>query len=249
MAEHVVVHGDTLWGIARQHGIRYWPNIYFATENNEFRESHPNPDLIYPGDRVEIPPATAIEPMERHPMLVHRRIPLFTQSAETCWRATGKMLYMRRHQTATAEASFDAAIGQEYRTMETGLASSRWMDFYGTRLGMQEARIQSPGELHALIARHGPVIVAIGDGPSAHSMVMAGYDLYQGRWFVLDPAAGESMTFEPLEITAGAGAASSTVTSPARLTDFHTGPATWENMGRWLWIMDTTVHAQVYYYE
>ncbi|MBW2739662.1 MAG: LysM peptidoglycan-binding domain-containing protein [Deltaproteobacteria bacterium] len=37
MSQHTVQQGDTLWEITRRHRIRYWPNIYFATENNAFR--------------------------------------------------------------------------------------------------------------------------------------------------------------------------------------------------------------------
>lgn len=245
MAEYTVQRGDTLYGIARSHGIRYWPNVYFATQNNAFRQSHPNPDRIYPGDRVFIPSATSIAPMERRPLLVHRDVPLFTQSAETCWRATGKMLYCRRHPVATNEADFDRIIGEEYRELASGLQSSRWRDFYGSRLGMTEATIASPNDLHYLIGRYGPVIAAVGDGQSAHSMVMPGYDLFRGRWFLLDPAAGEQLDFAPMVVTAGSSSAAS---GGDRLTGYRTAPATWANMGRWLWILDTTVHQKVYHY-
>ena len=117
---------------------------------------------------------------------------------------------------------------------------------------MTETRIASPNDLHYLIATSGPVIVAVGEGASAHSMVIAGYNLYQGRWFVLDPAAGEQLDFEALEVTADSGSGSSSPpprpSGGARLTGYRTGPATWTNMGRWLWILDTTVHALVYHY-
>lgn len=248
MSVHIVQRGDTLYGIARRNGIRYWPNVYFATENNGFRRSHPNPDRIAPGDRIFVPPRSAVEPMERHPKIVHGDVPLFTQRAETCWRATGKMLYCRRNRGRDAEAEYNRLIGERYRTMAEGLQHTEWRSFYVGRLHMEEATIASPNDLHRIIASHGPAIVAIGDDASAHSMVMAGYDLFQGRWFVLDPAAGERLTFEGDVITAGGGASSSS-SGPTRLTDYSTGPATLENMGRWLWILDTSVHQLVYYYR
>lgn len=254
MPEYIVQRGDTLWRIARNHGIRYWPNVYFATQNNAFRQTHPNPDLIYPGDRIFIPQRSAIAPMERHPVMVHRDIPLFTQSAETCWRATGKMLYFRRHPVRTAEENFDSVIGSNYRDQETGLSHTQWHDFYCSRLGMRETQIASPNDLHYIIASHGPAIVAIGGGSSSHSMVMAGYNLYRGQWFVFDPAAGEELQFAPDVITVRRGSSASTATQEAetteasRLTGYRTAAPTWANMGRWLWILDTTVHEKVYYY-
>jgi LysM repeat protein len=67
MPEHIVRHGDTLSGITHRYHIRYWPNIFLAPENYAFRDAHPKPDLIFPGDRVQIPSAASIAPMERKP--------------------------------------------------------------------------------------------------------------------------------------------------------------------------------------
>jgi hypothetical protein len=245
MSEYRVVAGDTLSSIAGRHGIRYWQNIYLATENTDFRNTRTNPDLIYPGDRIQIPDREAIRPMEQHPKLVHRDSPLFTQSEETCWRATAKMLYLRQHPTST-EARFDERIGQRYRALETGLASEFWSDFYTRALGMTETTITGPNDLNRLIATRGPVIAAIGAGARSHSMVVAGYGILRGRWLVLDPAAGSELIFGPDEIIVGGG--SSTVAPQAAQDIFRAGPATWENMSSWLWIFDTTIHARVFHY-
>ena len=249
MSEYVVKSGDTLWGIARSHGIRYWPNIYFATENNAFRSSHPNPDLIIPKEKMFIPSKSSITPMELHPVKVHRDIPLFTQSLDTCWRATGKMLYCRRYPSKTAEEDFNNLIGEEFLKMEKGLEFSRWHEFYCLHLGMAEAKIASPNELHYIIGSRGPAIVSIGAGSTTHSMVMAGYDLYKGRWLTLNPAAGEKLEFDDDVITVGPSITPSTAdTGAARLKGYKSGPATWENMSKWLWILDTTIHEKIYYF-
>jgi hypothetical protein len=246
MTEYIVAQGDTLSGIARRHGVRYWQNIYLAARNEAFRNQQPAPNRISSGDRIHIPDRTTIFPMERHPSLVHRDIPLFTQSAETCWRATGRMLYRRKY-PRVREGHFDTLIGDRYRTLEKGLGSELWRDFYVRVLGMTETIIVSPNDLHRLLATRGPVIAAIGDGNSAHSMVVAGYDILRGRWLVLDPAAGEVMTFADEVIDVGGNRA--TVNSGVtRLDEYHTGPATWENMARWLWIFDTTIHQRIVHY-
>jgi LysM domain-containing protein/papain like cysteine protease AvrRpt2 len=248
MGEYVVVSGDTLSRIAGRHGIRFWQNIYLATENARFRSARANPDLIRPGDRIHIPDRDGIRPMERHATLVHHDVPLFTQSSETCWRATGKMLYLRRFPRSN-EAEFNTRIGPRFQSLEVGLASSYWSDFYTRALGMTETRITGPNDLHRIIATRGPVIAAIGSGDSAHSMVVAGYDILRGRWLVLDPAAGEELTFAEEEIVVGGSSSSpSSSSSGATLTGFRTGPATWENMSRWLWIFDTAIHERIFHY-
>ena len=90
MPDYVVKPGDTLWGIAKANGIRYWPNVYFARENNQFRADRSDPNRTWPGDHVFVPDLKSIAPMEREPVKVYKEIPLFTQSSETCWRVEGR---------------------------------------------------------------------------------------------------------------------------------------------------------------
>ncbi len=247
MSEYVVVWGDNLSRIAARLGIRYWQNIYLATENASFRGARPNPDVIRPGDRIHIPDRDSIRAMERHPTLVLRDVPLFTQSSETCWRATGKMLYLRRFPRSN-EAEFNTRIGSRFASLETGLASAYWSDFYTRALGMTETIIAGPNDLHRTIGTRGPVIAAIGSGESAHSMVVVGYDIFRGRWLVLDPAAGEELTFADDVVVGESSSSPASSSSGATLTDFRTGPATWENMSRWLWIFDTSIHQRIFHY-
>lgn len=52
---YVVRRGDTLVRIARDHGFDSWRTIYNHPDNARFRSSRPNPDRIFPGDRIVIP--------------------------------------------------------------------------------------------------------------------------------------------------------------------------------------------------
>ncbi len=55
---HTVVRGDSLSKIARKYGVSSWRALYDAPENAAFRAMRPNPNLIYPGDRLQIPART-----------------------------------------------------------------------------------------------------------------------------------------------------------------------------------------------
>src|SRR5947207_1978429 len=52
---HIVRRGDWLSRIAKKYGYRNWVVIYEAPENSEFRRKRPDPNLIYPGDKIVIP--------------------------------------------------------------------------------------------------------------------------------------------------------------------------------------------------
>jgi hypothetical protein len=55
MAIYTVKRGDTLSSIARQHGIGSWQALYNDPSNVAFRAKRPNPNLIFPGDQINIP--------------------------------------------------------------------------------------------------------------------------------------------------------------------------------------------------
>lgn len=53
--QYVVVRGDCLSGIAADFGFSDYRIIYDDASNAEFRRLRPNPNLIYPGDAINIP--------------------------------------------------------------------------------------------------------------------------------------------------------------------------------------------------
>ena len=56
---HTVKRGECLSSIAKAYGFADWRRIYDAPDNATFRQTRPNPDLIYPGDVVSIPDTTS----------------------------------------------------------------------------------------------------------------------------------------------------------------------------------------------
>jgi hypothetical protein len=52
---YTVKRGDTLTRIANRHGFRNWRAIYDHPDNAGFKRLRPNPNLIYPGDVIQIP--------------------------------------------------------------------------------------------------------------------------------------------------------------------------------------------------
>jgi N-acetylmuramoyl-L-alanine amidase len=59
---HTVVQGECLASISQQYNFLNYRTIYDAPENEDFRLKRPNPNIIYPGDRLYIPDkATRLE--------------------------------------------------------------------------------------------------------------------------------------------------------------------------------------------
>ncbi len=53
--EHVVKQGETLSGIAREHGFADWRLVYNHASNAELRKKRPDPNVLYPGDKIQLP--------------------------------------------------------------------------------------------------------------------------------------------------------------------------------------------------
>ncbi|HKU97778.1 MAG TPA: hypothetical protein VJR58_20985 [Vineibacter sp.] len=54
-AEYIVKKGDNLTKIAHDHGFDDWRTIYNSPENAGFKAKRPDPNLIFPGDKIMIP--------------------------------------------------------------------------------------------------------------------------------------------------------------------------------------------------
>ena len=66
MKTYTVVQGDNLSKIARRNGLGSWRDIYYHQANASFRESNPNPNLIYPGDIIHIPSPEEVIPTQHN---------------------------------------------------------------------------------------------------------------------------------------------------------------------------------------
>ncbi|MGH8003256.1 MAG: PGRP and LysM peptidoglycan-binding domain-containing protein [Limisphaerales bacterium] len=52
---HKVKQGESLPGIAKQYGFTDWKKIYDHPENQDFKKKRPNPNILFPGDKINIP--------------------------------------------------------------------------------------------------------------------------------------------------------------------------------------------------
>jgi N-acetylmuramoyl-L-alanine amidase len=55
MATHKVEEGQTLYTIAHSNGFANWRTIYDHPSNEELRAKRPNPQVLQPGDIIQIP--------------------------------------------------------------------------------------------------------------------------------------------------------------------------------------------------
>lgn len=53
--QYTVQEGDCLSSIATAFGFADWRTLYDAPENADFKKKRPNPNIIYPGDKLVIP--------------------------------------------------------------------------------------------------------------------------------------------------------------------------------------------------
>src|SRR6266496_3254963 len=73
---HTVKQGECLSSLAAAHHLAAWSVIYNHAGNTKFRQEHPNPNVIYPGDLLYIPdpgPVSKAEPTDqKHTFLLKR---------------------------------------------------------------------------------------------------------------------------------------------------------------------------------
>jgi N-acetylmuramoyl-L-alanine amidase len=78
---HVVVQGECLSAIAQRYGFRNYRTLYDHPANARLRRARPNPNVLFPGDRIVIPDRTRREhdvPTARgHQFRVHSSTKVF----------------------------------------------------------------------------------------------------------------------------------------------------------------------------
>jgi hypothetical protein len=195
MDVHTVKRGESLSAIARQHGIRFWANMYLAGENDGFRQKRPNPDLIQPGDRIIIPSRASIARLEARAEVNHTLPKLFTQpTLDLCWQACAKMLYYWKNRGGNAEADFKNSLGTDY-DKPGGLQMQSRIPVL-SKLGMRSVNVTNINQLHEILSVKGPLWVAEING-GAHAQILTGYNLMNCTWYLLDPLGkGMAITFD-----------------------------------------------------
>lgn len=77
---YTVKQGDYLAKIAKKHGMADWRRIYEHEENVNFRKKRPNPDLLYPGDKIFVPDKESKEESciteKKHSFILQKARPL-----------------------------------------------------------------------------------------------------------------------------------------------------------------------------
>ncbi|MCP4137213.1 MAG: hypothetical protein GY754_39960 [bacterium] len=60
-----IEQGDYLHKIARKHGFHNWEPIYDHDKNKDFKKKYPDPNIIYPGEKLYIPSKDELEKKEK----------------------------------------------------------------------------------------------------------------------------------------------------------------------------------------
>jgi len=102
---YVVKQGDCLSSIAKQFGFADWRRIYDDPQNAAFRKLRPNPNLIFPGDRLVVP--------DREPKEVGR-----ATNARHTFRTKGAQ--KTRVRLKLKDADDEAFAGRKYRLVIDG---------------------------------------------------------------------------------------------------------------------------------
>lgn len=113
---YTVQRGDTLTKIANRHGFRNWRAIYDHPDNAGFKRLRPNPNLIYPGDVIQIP---ATSTPTAHPAVIPGPPVLITDD-KCCFLATNK------------ECPYTGPSKSNY-TCPSGYVKHHWLCTEGTR--------------------------------------------------------------------------------------------------------------------
>jgi hypothetical protein len=94
MAVHIVVQGESLYTIAHAYGF-LWETLWLHEGNASLRSQRENPEVLLPGDRIEIPKRTAKELSgatdTKHTFQKQGTLGLLRLCIETCGKPQGHL--------------------------------------------------------------------------------------------------------------------------------------------------------------
>jgi hypothetical protein len=201
MSIYIVKRGDTLSAIAKQHGLKSWQDLYNHPSNAQFRSKRPNPNMIHPGDRLNIPSTSAPRRIANY---VVPRMQLIRQTTTMgCWYASARMLVAwRRGRRQASDASVldpsEDLVSAAQRAANTGITDAEIVGL-AKRLGMKLVPPMSPTPeaIEQWLRDFGPLWT----NGSTHITVIAG--IRGDQLFVYDPAQS-SPTWSPMAWYVGA---------------------------------------------
>lgn len=195
VTKHTVKPGETIFAIASQYGIMYWPNLFWAPQNHPLamqRKDHRN---LKAGDVLTIPAKATLAALESRPSVLWSDFSYLSAQAttDTCWREVALMMVARKLPSVIQpEFYIRSKIGSLY-DMRGGLDWTKSPSVYAP-LGMTPVRLTSFNHLHRLL-QAGPVLAAELD-VMGHAMILVGYDLKAHTHTKLDPLGGSTTTVD-----------------------------------------------------
>jgi hypothetical protein len=189
MGIHVVKRGDTLSAIAKQYGVKSWQEIYNHSSNALFRRKRPNPNRIYPGDRINIPATGAPRRIPNYTVIGMGPKQLIKQTKTMgCWYASARMLVQWRRQRNLATDGLvrdpsEDSISAAKRAADTGISDAEIVGL-AKRLGLKLIPPMSPTPeaIERWLQDYGPLWT----NGSTHITVIAG--IRNDKLYVFDPA-------------------------------------------------------------
>lgn len=111
MTTHKVEQGECLSVIAARHGLT-WQQLWDCEANAALRERRKNPDILYPGDEVEIPEAKP----SRVPLVLDAKTTVVKRRAD---RKPFKLKLLDADGKALARTEYKLTVGDEKRSGRT----------------------------------------------------------------------------------------------------------------------------------
>jgi len=154
---YTVKKGDSMWAIARMHGMKSWQELYGDNDNAALRLDRPDANRIWPGDVVMIPEVNVN-------YLVPGAVPIIRQkTSQVCWATVYTMMLSWKdhnsYEVRDAVAQADPKYGVMVDKSQT-LLPAQLIPFLLAAGMRHESMVNMPiKDWNGLLKRYGPLWV------------------------------------------------------------------------------------------